>query len=60
MFVCVYKAFVASFQHFLVAWLGAKTVVYYGMMMQVAGHAVLVGNQPLGCPGTLRFFSWPG
>ena len=59
-FICACKAFVASLQHFLVTQLSAKAVACCEVMMLVAGHVVLVGDQLLGCPKILWLLSWPG
>ena len=46
-------------QHFVVALLGAGAIGSCGVVVLVAGHAGLVCNWPLGCPGILWLRGWP-
>ena len=46
-------------QHFVVALLGAEAVSSCGVVVLVAGHADLICNWPLGCPGIFRLHGWP-
>ena len=47
-------------QHFVVALLGAGAVGSCEVVVLVAGHAGLVCNWPLGCPGIFQLCGWPG
>ena len=53
------KTSVTSLQHFVVAQWGMGAVGSCGEVVLVAGHADLVFNWPLGCPGIFRLRSRP-
>ena len=57
--ICVGRTLVTLLQHFVIALLGAGAVGSCGVMVLVAGHAGLVCNGPLDCPGIFQLHGWP-
>ena len=57
--ICVDRTLVMLLRHFVVALLGAGAIGSCGVVVLVAGHAGLVCNWLLGCPGIFRSRGWP-
>ena len=57
--ICIGRILVTPLRHFVVVPLGAGAVGSCGVVVLVAGHASLVYNRPLGCPGIFRLRGWP-